>query len=63
VAGGVAGFGLVQLAGSYLEAARAPGAWILAGSAGVLMAAAVIASAVPASRAARVDVVQALRSN
>ena len=63
VAGSVAGFGLVQLAGSYLEAARAPGAWILAGSAGVLMAAAVIASAVPASRAARVDVVQALRSN
>jgi ABC-type antimicrobial peptide transport system permease subunit len=49
-------FGL-RLAGSYFEAARTPGAIVVAGSA-VLLAAAVVASLLPALRAARVDVVQ-----
>jgi predicted permease len=62
-AGAAFGYGLMQLAGGWFEAVRTPGAAVVAGSAVVLMAAAVIASAVPASRAARVDVMQALRSN
>ena len=63
VSGAACGYVLARLAGGYFEAVRMPGALVLAGSAAVLMAAAVIASAVPASRAARVDVMQALRSN
>jgi ABC-type lipoprotein release transport system permease subunit len=39
-----------------------PGAVPLACSAGVLVAAALLASMMPAARAARVDVIQALRS-
>ena len=39
-----------------------PDAVAVAGSAIVLLAAAVVASALPAARAARVDVMQALRS-
>ena len=64
IAVGVA-FGLVllQAAGGYFESVRTPGALVMTGSAVVLMAAAVVASAVPASRAARVDVMQALRGN
>ncbi len=62
VAGAVCGFGLARLWGSYFTDVRMPGALPLAGSALVLLVAAVIASAVPAARAARVDVMQALRS-
>jgi len=62
-AGGVCGFALAQLAGSYIEAVKMPGAAVVAGSAVVLLAAAVIASVLPALRAARVDVVQALRGD
>jgi ABC-type antimicrobial peptide transport system permease subunit len=41
---------------------KLPGVVPVAGSAAVLLAAAVIASAIPAIRAARVDVIQALRT-
>jgi putative ABC transport system permease protein len=40
-----------------------PGAAPVAASAVVLLAAAIVASALPAARAARVDVMQALRSD
>jgi predicted permease len=63
VAGAGCGFALAQLAGSYFEAVRMPGALVVVGSAVVLLAAAVIASVLPALRAARVDVIQALRSD
>ena len=63
VAGGACGFALAQLAGSYFEAVRMPGAVVVVGSAMVLLAAAVVASVLPAARAARVDVMQALRSD
>jgi putative ABC transport system permease protein len=64
IAAGVAGgYGLASLAGSYFRDLQMPGAIPVAGSAIVLLAAAVIASIVPAGRAARVDVMQALRSD
>jgi len=62
VAGVVAGFALQRLAGSLFDNIKTPGALVVAGAAGVLLAAAVIASAWPALRAARVDVMQSLRA-
>jgi predicted permease len=56
------GLALQRLAGSYFGAVHMPGAWVVAGAAGILLAAGVIASAWPAMRAARVDVIQALRA-
>lgn len=56
------GFWLAQLAGKFLGELKMPGVLPVAGAALVLLAAAVIASAIPAARAARVDVMQALRS-
>ncbi|MGA2155263.1 MAG: ADOP family duplicated permease [Bryobacteraceae bacterium] len=53
---------LAQLAGSVLGDLKMPGVLPVAGSALVLLLAAVIASAIPAARAARIDVIQALRT-
>jgi predicted permease len=61
-AGAAAGYGLAKIAGSYFQEVRKPDALTVAGSAAILLAAAVVASVLPAARAARVDVVQALRS-
>ena len=57
-----AGLGLMTLAKGVLSDTQAPGAIVLAGSGVVLLASAVVASFLPARRAARVDVMQALRS-
>lgn len=62
VGGFLLGFALQGLVGSYLGEVQSPGAIPLIASALVILAAAVIASALPAARAARVDAVQALRS-
>jgi ABC-type antimicrobial peptide transport system permease subunit len=62
VAGAAFGFALARLAGRYFLDVKMPGAWPVVVSAFVLMAVAVIASFLPAARAARVDVMQALRS-
>jgi hypothetical protein len=62
-AGAAFGFALAQLAGHYFPDMRPPDAVPVAGSAVVLLAAAVVASVLPAARAARVDVMQALRSD
>jgi predicted permease len=62
VAGAAAGYALAQLAGSYFQVVRLPGTFPLVCSAAVLVAAALLASMLPAARAARVDVIQALRS-
>jgi len=59
-----AAFGLVaaRLAGSYFGDLKMPGALPVIVSAFVLLGAAVIASMLPAARAARIDVIQALHS-
>jgi ABC-type antimicrobial peptide transport system permease subunit len=62
VAGSLGGFVLARLAGSYLGDVKLPSVLPVVGSALVLLAAAVVASALPAARAARVNVMQALRS-
>jgi putative ABC transport system permease protein len=61
VAGAACGFALSRVISSYFEL-QMPGILPLVGSALVLLAAAVLASVLPAARAARVDVMQALRS-
>jgi ABC-type antimicrobial peptide transport system permease subunit len=61
-AGAVIGFAFARLLGSYIQDAQLPGPLPLAGSVGVILVATVIASLLPAARAARVDVMQALRS-
>ena len=62
VAGAAAGFALARVVGSYVQHVQLPGAVPIVVSAGVLLAAAVVGSLLPAARAARVDVVQALRA-
>jgi putative ABC transport system permease protein len=61
-AGAAVGYALAALAAGYLGGLRLPGALPLLGSAAVLVGAALAASLVPAARASRVDVLQALRS-
>ncbi|HEV1993093.1 MAG TPA: ADOP family duplicated permease [Candidatus Acidoferrum sp.] len=62
VAGAACGYALARLAGSYFQDVRMPSALPVVGSVVVLLAAAVIASAWPAARAARINVIEALRS-
>ncbi len=62
-AGALVGWGLSRLAGNYVQELQLPGPIPLIGSAVVILTAAVLASAVPAARAARVDTVQALRAD
>ncbi|MGA8231963.1 MAG: ADOP family duplicated permease [Candidatus Acidiferrales bacterium] len=61
-AGAVFGYMPARLAASYVVDMRMPSVVPVVASATVLLAAAVIASVLPAARAARVDVTQALRS-
>ncbi len=62
LAGVAGGYALAKLVASYLQDVQLPGTLPLVGAAGVLLLAAVVASVLPAARAARVDVMQALRS-
>jgi ABC-type antimicrobial peptide transport system permease subunit len=62
-AGAAFGFVLARLAGSYFLDVKMPGALPVVLSAFVLLAAAVVASMLPAARAARIDVIQALRAD
>jgi ABC-type antimicrobial peptide transport system permease subunit len=61
-AGAVGGYVFSRLAASYIGDLGTPGAMAVTGAATVLIAAAIIASLMPAARASRVDLVQALRS-
>lgn len=62
IAGAAVGFMLARLAGRFFAELKMPGALPVVVSALVLMAVAVVASVLPAARAARVDVMQVLRS-
>jgi putative ABC transport system permease protein len=61
VAGAIGGFILARLVGSYVPDIRIPGTMPLASAAAVLVGSAVLASLMPAARASRIDVIQALR--
>jgi predicted permease len=62
IAGAAGGFALARLAGGFFANVQVPGALPVIGAAVVLIGAAVGASLMPAARASRVDVLQALRS-
>jgi predicted permease len=62
VAGAIFGYVLARLANSYIVDMRMPDAVPVVASAAVLLAAAVVASVLPAARAAGIDVMDALRS-
>ena len=62
ILGAVFGFVAARLAGNYFAEMKMPGALPVFISAFLLMTVAVVASFLPAARAARVDVMEALRS-
>jgi putative ABC transport system permease protein len=62
VAGALGGVLLARVVGAYIGEIRIPDTLPLAVAASILVAAAILASLMPAARAARVDVIQALRS-
>jgi ABC-type antimicrobial peptide transport system permease subunit len=62
LAGAAFGFVAARLAGSYFLDVKMPGALPVVLSTFVLLTAAVVASWLPAARAARIDVIQALRA-
>jgi hypothetical protein len=62
LAGAAFGFVAGRLAASYFPDMKMPGALPIILSAFVLLAAAIVASSVPAARAARIDVIEALHS-
>ena len=61
-AGAAGGYAAAWIAGRMFAAVDLPGATALTEAAGVLIVSAIVASLMPAARAARVDVMQALRS-
>jgi putative ABC transport system permease protein len=61
-AGALGGYGLARVAALFFDSTRMPGALTIMAAATVLIGAAIVASLMPAARAARVDVLQALRS-
>jgi putative ABC transport system permease protein len=61
-AGAAGGYALATIAASFFDQVQLPGVLTVTVAAGVLIGAAVIASLMPATRASRVDVLQALRS-
>jgi hypothetical protein len=62
VAGAAGGYAVASLAAGYVERVNLPGTVPVVAAAAVLATAAVVASLMPAARAARVDVLHALRS-
>lgn len=62
IVGAASGYALAAVASSYVGGLQMPGPVAIFGAAGVLIAAAVVASLMPAARAAHLDVVQALRT-
>jgi putative ABC transport system permease protein len=62
IVGGIGGFVAARVIASFIQQTQLPGPVPVAAAALVLLIAAVLASMMPAARAARVDVMQALRS-
>jgi ABC-type antimicrobial peptide transport system permease subunit len=62
VAGAIGGYALARAAAKIFDQVQLPGPLTVVAAATLLVAAAIIASLLPAARAARVDVLQALRS-
>jgi putative ABC transport system permease protein len=62
-AGVVGGVALARVVGVFLQDVSLPGALPLFGAATILVGAAILASLMPAARASRVDVMEALRSD
>ena len=63
ISGTACGYVLARLANRYFDGMQMPSTLPVVASAFVLLAAAVVASALPAARAACIDVMQALRSD
>jgi putative ABC transport system permease protein len=63
VAGMGGGLVIARIVGGYVEDVRIPGPMPIFGAMTILVAAAILASMMPAARAARVDITQALRSD
>jgi ABC-type antimicrobial peptide transport system permease subunit len=61
VTGAVVGMALARVVSSYITEIEIPGVVPIVGAAAVLVAAAILASLMPAARASRVDVISALR--
>jgi putative ABC transport system permease protein len=62
VSGVAGGYALAKIVASYVQDIGLPDVLPVIGSAAILLTAAIVASVLPAARAARVDVMQALRS-
>jgi len=62
LAGAIGGLALARIIASYVQNVQLPGPLPVLAAAALLLIAAVVASMLPAARAARVDVMQALRS-
>jgi putative ABC transport system permease protein len=62
LAGAAGGFAFASLAARFAANVQLPGVLPVVGAAVVLVGAAILASLIPAARASRVDVLQALRS-
>jgi putative ABC transport system permease protein len=63
VTGAIGGLLLARFAGGYIPGISIPGAVPLTGAALLLVGAAMLASLLPAARAARIDVIKALRAD
>ncbi len=61
IVGIACGFGLAHVAGAFLSDLKTPGVLPVAGAALLLLLSAIIASLIPAARAARIEVLKALR--
>jgi predicted permease len=62
VAGAAGGYAVARLIGSLIQDVRMPGVVPIVAAAAILIVAAIVASMLPAARAARVDVMEALRA-
>lgn len=62
ISGGLGGYAVAWVIGSYVMPVQLPSILPIVGAAAVLIGAATIASSVPAMRASRIDVIQALRT-